>query len=61
MENRIEVKNFFVAVQQVTCFLNVLHLPVSAVSHKMGGLGERRVEKTNCVPVGGRSGRLAVY
>ena len=52
VENRIEVKNFFVAVHQVTCLQNVLHLPVLAVPHKMGGLGERRVEKINSVPVG---------
>ena len=30
VENRIEVKNFFVAVHQVTCLQNVLHLPLSA-------------------------------
>ena len=38
VENQIEVKNFFVAVLQVTCLQTVLYFPVSAVPLKMGGL-----------------------
>ena len=46
VENQIVVKNFFVAVHQVTCLKNVLHLPVSAVPLEMGRMGKRGVGNT---------------